>query len=281
MYFHPPTLEPGTAATWIALALLAYHVAAPPLLRSVNARRLRPGSGEARAPYAARLRTGGWFVLAEALVVMAFVGTATAVTGADLGWAAPRLADSDLLVTALVAAGSLYFLVFFLVSLARANRGLVAQVRSGELPTGVDRNALLVLPQDRREYLCMVGVGVLGVLSHVLVVYTVLYPMLALAFGSPLLAVAVLGLLGGWQSLGQGGGLVLAMTVLTSIGLVAYAVLVPGSLLVPLLVWACYLGVALGTTRGFVGVPVPESSPAPYPVGVTLLDADGRPLERD
>ena len=281
MYFHPPTLEPGPAATWIALALLAYHVSAPPLLRPVHARRFRPGSGEGRMPYAAHLRMGGWLVLAEALAVMAFVGTATAVTGADLGWTAPRLADGDPLATALVGAGSLYLLVFFLVSLARAHRGLLAQVRSGELPAGVDQNALLALPRDRREYRCMVGAGALGVLSHVLVVYTVLYPVLALAFGSPLLAVAALGLLGGWQYLGQGRGMVLTMTVLTSIGLVSYAVLVPGSLVVPLLVWACYSGVALGTARGFVGVPVPEASPAPHPVEAAGLDADGRPLERD
>ncbi|MGW5878022.1 hypothetical protein ACWFMI_15905 [Nocardiopsis terrae] len=280
MYFHPPTLDLGPAAAWIGLALLAYHVFAPPLTRPWNSRFQELLLADERAKaHRMALRLAGWCVLAEVLLVMAFVGTAVAVTPADIGLAPPTFADRGSPGLVLLAAGLAAGFAYFLAALVRANLRVLRYLRSGVVPAGTDRDQFLLLPRDLREHRARALVFALNVFSQVLVVYVVLFPLLA-TLTEPMLAVVVLGLLGGWQYVGHGGGQILVMSCLTALGLFLYATVLPGSLLVPLLVWGSYGAVALGAERAMTGMPVPRVSRPLPPLEVTVLDADGNPVER-
>ncbi|GAA1465885.1 hypothetical protein NE857_17735 [Nocardiopsis exhalans] len=280
MHFPLPTFVPGPVATVIALILFAYYVAAPPLLRSWRARQKRRLAPKGRTPYATGFRHAAWCLLAEVLAVMAFLGTARSVSPVDIGWAPVVLADPEPLGLLLVGAGGLAVFVLLVVTVARSNLKLLQHVRSGELPPQVSREELLELPRERRELGAMAGGYAVVVLSHLLVVYTVLFPVLAQATDSALFAVLALGLLGGWQYVGHGGGMIWMMAVLTTAGLLVYALLLPGSLLVPVLLWGGYWTVVLGTARALIGLPIPQNARPLHPVEVTMLDADGNPVER-
>lgn len=84
-----------------------------------------------------------------------------------------------------------------------------------------------------------------------------------------LLAALVLGLLGGWQLVGQGGGTIWAMGMLST-----------AALLVPVLLWASHWAALLWGNRAFAGLPIPQNARPLHPVEVTMLDADGNPVER-
>ncbi|WP_017586655.1 hypothetical protein [Nocardiopsis ganjiahuensis] len=280
MHFPLPTLVPGPVATVIALVLFAYYVAAPPLLHRLRARRDRLRTHQNPTPMADEFRLGTWCLLVEALLVMAFLGTATAVSPADIGWAVPILADTEPLGHLLLGAGGLAVFVLLVLSLARVHIRLLAHVRAGELPHGMRREEFLASPRDRWELGFLAGGCALSVLSQVLVVYTVLFPVLAQVSGSALLAALMLGLLGGWQYVGQGGGMIGTFAVLSTAGLLVYGLLLPGSLLVPVLLWAGYYAVALGGSIALAKLPIPRNSRPLHPVEVTLLDADGNPVER-
>lgn len=280
MHFPLPTFVPGPVATAIALVLLAYHVVSPPLLWRLRTRRDRRRTEPDPTPMASEFRLGTWCLPVEALLVMAFLGTATAVSPADIGWAAPAVADPEPLGHLLAGAGGLAVFVLLVLALARSHLKLLAHVRAGALPSGVRREDLLPSPRDRRELGFMAGCCAVTVLSQVLVVYTVLFPVLAQVFGSALLAALVLGLLGGWQYVGQGGGMIGTMAVLSTAGLLVYALLLPGSLLVPVLLWVSYYAVVTGVAIALARLPIPQNSRSRHPVEVTMLDADGNPVER-
>lgn len=279
MPFQPPTLDPGPVATVIALVLLAYHVFAPPLWRSRNARRSRRLAQGDRTPFVDDLRHGSWFVLLEVLLVMGFVGTATVVTPADVGMGAPTLAEASPLLLVLAGTALVIGYPAYLLMIVLSARTALAHLREGRMPPGMDRAGLVHLPAARGE-LRLTSLGyALNVLCHVLSVYVVLFPVLSGFLDSPLLVVIMLGLLTGWQYLGQGGNTIATMTLSATVALAVYTWLVPGSLLVPTLLWAGY-GVAVHIgMRGFLGVPIPDQARPLHPVEVTLLDAEGRPIE--
>ena len=127
----------------------------------------------------------------------------------------------------------------------------------------------------------MVGACGLALLFDLLVVYMVLFPMPAPALGSPVLAALLLGLLGGRQYLGQGGGPILVTAMVSTRSLLVYTLFVPGSLVGPLLLLGSYWATMLSVTHAFVGLSIPQTSRPLHPVEVTLLDAEGRPIERD
>lgn len=284
MSFQPPTLDPGPVATIVFLVLLAHHVITPVLSRGRYARLSQRAEEGDHAIWAGEFRRGGWFVLAETLAVMAFVGTASVVTSADLGWKSPALADLPPVVVAVAGTGLLVGFVVLLVQVFGPQRRVLLHVRAGELPQGMEPADLGRTPQDRREFSFMVGACGLALLSDLLVVYVVLFPMLASALGSPVLAALLLGLLGGWQYLGQGGGPILVTALVSTLALFVYTLFVPGSLVGPLLILGSYWATMLGVTHGFVGLSIPKT-PGParplHPVEVTLLDSEGRPLDRD
>ncbi|QVJ00115.1 hypothetical protein KGD82_14580 [Nocardiopsis eucommiae] len=280
MYFQPPTLDPGPVATVVALVLLAHCVVSPPLARSRAAARCRRGTGPHTTHHAESLRTGAWFLLFELLLVMAFVGTADGVSVADLGWSAP--APGDLPEPVLALAGTVLVGGFLahLLTLARSNGALLRRVRSGRPLPEEDWYRVLRLPGDRRGFRALAVGRALVVLSDVLVVYTVLLPMMTLAFDSVPFVVTVLTLLLGWRHVGGGGETLWTQTLLALLGLLLYTLVLPGSVWGPVLVGAAHWAVVLATQRALVGLPVPgRARPLPE-VRVTMLDADGKPVER-
>lgn len=280
MYFQPPTLDPGPVATVVALVLLAYSVLSPPLARSWAAARCERGTGPHTTHHADGLRAGAWFLLVEVLLAMAFVGTADGVSVADLGWSAPVPGDLPEPVLALAGTVLVGGFLAYLLHLARSNRALLRRVRSGRPLPEEEWFRVLQLPGDRREFTALAVGRALGVLSDVLVVYTVLLPVMTLAFDSVPLVVTVLALLLGWQHVGGGGETLWTQTLLAVLGLLLYTIVLPGSLVGPVLVGAAYWTVVLGTQRPLVGLPVPgRARPLPE-VQVTLLDAHGEPVER-
>lgn len=286
MHFPLPTFVPGPVATVIALLLLAYYVASPPLLRWSHERKHRHCADQGRCGHqypgrvVSQFRRLCWFLFAEVLLVMAFLGTATAVSPADIGWAPLALADPEPLGLLLTGAGGLTAFVLLLVSLASSHVRFVSWARSGQLPPEVRREFLEASPRNRREIGLVVASGPLSLLSQVLLVYTVLFPVLAQATGSALLAALVLGLLGGWQHVGQGGNSMWVQGAMSTAGLLVYGLLFPGSLLVPVLLWSGYWVIALSTAVVLASRPLPESVRPLHPVEVTMLDADGNPVER-
>ncbi len=127
----------------------------------------------------------------------------------------------------------------------------------------------------------MVGACGLALLSDLLVVYMVLFPMPAQVLGSSVLAALLLGLLGDWRYLGQGGAPILVTAMVGTLSLFVYTLFVPGSLVGPLLLLGSYWATMLSVTQAFVGLSIPEPSRPIHPVEVTLLDAEDRPVERD
>lgn len=280
MSFPLPTFVPGPVATVVALVLLAYYVASPPLLRWLRAEKERRRTEPDPTPMASEFRLGSWFVLVEVLLVMGFLGTASSVSPADIGWAPLALAEPEPLGLFLTGTGGLVLFVFVVLAVFRSYLRLLPHVRAGELPPGVRREEVLVSPRDRRELGFMAVGCALTTFSQAIVVYTVLFPVLVQATGSALLTALVLGLLGGWQYLGQGGGMIWVMAVMSIAGLLVYGLLFPGNLLVPVLLWASYYAAFLWGAIALAKLPVPRNSRSLHPVEVTMLDADGNPVER-
>lgn len=284
MSFHPPTLDPGPVATVVFLVLLAYYVVTPLLFRGRYAnlsQRLAEGN---RTLWPEELRRGTRLFLVELLLTMAFLGTALVVAPADIGWASPRLGDLPSHLLLPLCGGVLAGFGALLLGFLRSHRAVALRLRAGELPSGTSREELLRRPRDRREMAFIAGSSALALLSEILVVYTVLLPMLVWAFGSAVLAALLLVLLGGWQYLGQGGAVIVGMAMVSTVGLISYVLLVPGTVVIPLLVWGAHWVVVSICARALMGLPIPEesrSSSALSPAKVTpLVHGDGT-AERD
>ncbi|MFE3456288.1 hypothetical protein ACFXKD_02000 [Nocardiopsis aegyptia] len=241
MYFHPPTFEAGPVATAIGLGVIAYLLVLPLVLRRLKSSSTRPGTPASRV-----YRFTCWASLGEVLATMSFVGTATAVSAADLGLAAPTVywfGDN-------VAATVVSLLVFWgwplLIVGAAVNLWLGARQRAkvarGEAePPRLPPGTAVLLPGNASERTWAVTSSILGALGTVVVVHAVLVPLLLVPFGlHPGDVVLVIALLSGWAVSHGGWWSALAMGVVTALTTGVYMFLVAGSLLFPLLFWAVF-----------------------------------------
>ena len=119
-------------ATTVFLVLLAHHVITPVLSRGRYVRLSQRDEEGDRTVRAGEFRRGGWYVLVEALPVMAFIGTASVVTPDDLGWRSPALADLPPVVLSVAGAGLLGGFVVLLVQVFGPQRRVLLHVRAGE-----------------------------------------------------------------------------------------------------------------------------------------------------
>lgn len=241
MYFHPPTFQAGPAATAIGLGLIAYLLVLPLVLRRLGSSPARPGSPASRV-----YRFTCWASLGEVLATMAFVGTATAVTTADLGLAAPTVYwfGDNMTATAvslLAFWGWPLLIVGGAVQLwggarqrARVARG---EAEPPRLPPGMAR----LLPRDASERAWFVTASSVGALGTVAVVHVVLVPLLLVRFGlHPGDVVLIIALLSAWALSHGGWRSALTMGVFTALTTGCYLFVVAGSLQVPLLLWALF-----------------------------------------
>ncbi|NYJ32235.1 hypothetical protein [Nocardiopsis aegyptia] len=241
MYFHPPTFEAGPVATAIGLGVIAYVLVLPLVLRRLKSSSTRPGTPASRV-----YRFTCWAFLGEVLATMSFVGTATAVSAADLGLAAPTVYwFGDNLPATVVSLLAFWGWPFLLVGVAVylwLGTRRWAKVERGEVePPRLPPGTAALLPRNAGERTWMVTSSILGALGTVATVHAVLVPLLLVRFGlHPGDVVLVIALLSAWAVSHGGwrGGLTMAVVTVLATG--GYLFVFAGSLQLPLIVWGMF-----------------------------------------
>ncbi|NYH55041.1 MULTISPECIES: hypothetical protein [Nocardiopsis] len=277
MYFHPPTFDPGPAATLIGLGLLLAYVVLPPLMLVFHRRLRKEVAAGRREGIVRSYRAALWLSLAEILVVALFVGSAASVGAADIGLSPPAVQWAD----GVFGNGAILFPWLLLAVFAAINvsngRKAADPVHRAALARSLGPAQAALMPADGRENRWgALGLAV-SMTTQVLVFYVVFYPLFMVFFGDPLPVVVALALLETWAWLGRGFGTMLIMGYFSAMVLATYAWAVPGCLLVPLVFWGVFAGANAMAGRGWYGHTEESYTP---PLEVTVLDADGDPVQR-
>ncbi|WP_304454924.1 hypothetical protein [Nocardiopsis sp. YSL2] len=244
MYFHPPTFEAGPVATAIGLGLIAYLLVLPLVLRRLSSSSTRPGTPASRV-----YRFTCWSSLGEAVAALSFVGTATAVTTADLGLAATTVywfGDNPpaTVVSLLVVWGWPLLVVGAAVQIWVGVRRSATIARGEAPPLRLPPGTAALLPRSAQERGWMVAASIVGTLCAVVITHAVLVPLLLVRFGlHPGDVVLVIALLSGWSVSHCGWRGALTMAVVTFVATGAYLFVLAGSLLFPLLFWGLFTAV--------------------------------------
>ncbi|KOX07853.1 hypothetical protein [Nocardiopsis sp. NRRL B-16309] len=244
MYFHPPTFEAGPVATAIGLGVIAYLLVLPLVLRRLKSPSTRPGTPASRV-----YRFTCWASLGEVLAAMAFVGTATVVSVADVGLAAPTVYwfgdNPAATMVALLAYWGWPLLIVGVAVQIRAGARQRAKIARGEAePPRLPPGTAALLPRNAGERAWMVTASSVGALGTFAVVHAVLVPLLLVRFGlHPGDVVLGVALLSGWALSHGGWRSALTMALFTALTTGAYLFVIAGSLLFPLLFWGLFTAV--------------------------------------
>ncbi|WP_116246899.1 hypothetical protein [Nocardiopsis sp. FIRDI 009] len=253
MYFHPPTFEPGPVATAIGLALIVCLIAQPLLFRPLYAAIRRPVPPAGRSPLIRLHRATAWWSLGEVFAGMLFVGTASAVTPADIGLALPvfhGFADRPGLLS--VALSTAAFLALIVVPAVPRSWVLWRRL-GGTLPANVQsripRRNIVLLPRNAAERRAIVPSSLTWLLGWSVSVHWVVVPLLMNGFGfwawDALVFVFLLTL---WRGFGTGWRGAGTAALVGAIATGWYLFVFVGSLVTPLLVWGVVLAASLAAT---------------------------------
>nr|WP_218909682.1 hypothetical protein [Nocardiopsis sinuspersici] len=284
VYFHPPTFDPGPAATLIGLGVLLFLVAQPLLMRPL-VRRLGEPAEPGRPSALMRINLlGVWLSPVEILAAVAFVGSARVVTSADIGLIVPRVQEDepdvlfssagDLMAWGGTIAASVWLALFAVVLLVERSRCGAASPRSTTAQAGPS------LPTDT-ELRWTLWSFALSSLSNTAALFVVVYPLVTVFVGPPAAVVAI-ALLLGWQQWGGGPLRMLRRALYGLLMALSHALLFSGSLFVPLAVWGLIVYLRSRSVRVLRQrlLQLPQTESEPPPLQVTMLDADGNPVQR-
>lgn len=244
VYFHPPTFEAGPVATAIGLGVIAYLLVLPLVLRRLSSSPAQPGTPASRV-----YRFVCWASLGEVLATVSFIGTATAVSAADLGLAAPTVYwFGDNLPATMVSLLAFWGWPLLIVGAAAqiwAGARHRAKVARGEAePPRLPPGTAALLPRNAGERAWMAAASVTGTLGTFAIVHAVLVPLLLNGFGlHPGDVVLAIALLSGWAVSHGGWRSALTMAVVTVLATGGYLFVIAGSLQFPLIVWAVFAAV--------------------------------------
>ncbi|MCY9783566.1 hypothetical protein KIK06_06620 [Nocardiopsis sp. EMB25] len=285
MFFHPLTFEPGPVATVIGLALIVCLVAQPLVFRPLFRAARRPAPADGSSPLVRLYRATVWWYLGEMFVGMVFVGTASAVTPADIGLSLPAFhgfADRPgLLAVVLCGAAFLALRLFPMALQAWVLWRYTGWTLRGEAQAGLSRATVALLPENVAERRAAVLSSLTWLLGWTVSVHWVVIPLLTSGFGlsawNTFVTVCLLTLWGA-SNTGWRGAATTAFVGATATGW--YLFVFVGSLLTPLLVWGLYVAVLLAALpyRG------PDAAPEPVPdepvMTWRLDDGDATPKAR-
>ncbi|MFV2196378.1 hypothetical protein [Nocardiopsis sp. LOL_012] len=259
--FSPPTFDPGPVATVIALALIAYMLLFPLLVRRVHVQAVkRPAGPAAPTPLSRLNRLSLVAGLLSVGAAAAFAATADGLIPAHVGLAGSAFLrwplESVLPGAALpgvglgfsvlvqVLVGALAALVLPVV--LRAQRPALAErLRSGLEHMNDPRTAAFV-PRSTGEVRLAAAARAAAVLGSVAATYAVVVPLLTAGLGLPLWAVLVCVVaLDAVPALALGKEAASQIAVVSALSAAGYLFVTGGMLVLPLLLWSWIAAVNL------------------------------------